>query len=248
MTRALLDRYWVGHPAVVEVDCGGGPAFVGPVAAALRGRADRAFVLMLDDYALCGPVNGEAVGRATDVVRRDDSVGMCALGWYPSARRERRRADAGVDELIGAPVLLQAAVWRRQWFLELAEAVGPEAGAWGFEGLATQAAKRRRVHVCGPRMKPPAWVGGPLVDGFDKSDWAVPYHNLMHRGRAAREHEGFLRDEGFSFPAEGLGDSIASVVEAAGIGSMVRAVERMTGRPCGCAGRRRWVNERVPYR
>jgi len=98
------------------------------------------------------------------------------------------------------------------------------------------------------RMAAPKWVGGTLVDGFEKGDWAVPYHNLMHRGQVAREHEGFLRAEGFAFPAEGLGDSIANVVEATGLGVMARVVERVTGRPCGCEARRRRMNERVPYR
>jgi len=45
----------------------------------------------------------------------------------------------------------------------------------------------------------------------------------------------------------GLGDVVAAVAERTGVAAVARTVERITGKPCGCAGRRRRLNEAVPF-
>src|SRR5882724_75667 len=152
VSRRLLDRYWTRHPDVVEVDLGVRRAFVGPVAEMLRGRGEEAFVLMLDDYGVCGAVKTKAVSRAAELMDRDPSIGLFALGWYPAARREVHRDFDDVEVLTGAPVLLQAGIWGGAWFVDLADGGGGEAGAWGFEGRATQALKRFPRTICAMRM------------------------------------------------------------------------------------------------
>ena len=56
---------------------------------------------------------------------------------------------------------------------------------------------------------------------------------------------------GFGIPgldpsAKGLGDVVAAVAEVTGVAAVARTVERVTGRPCGCAERRRALNEAFP--
>lgn len=56
---------------------------------------------------------------------------------------------------------------------------------------------------------------------------------------------------GFGIPGidpnvRGLGDVIAAVAEVTGAAAVTRTVERVTGKPCGCAERRRRLNEAVP--
>jgi hypothetical protein len=36
------------------------------------------------------------------------------------------------------------------------------------------------------------------VDETDKRHWALPYHNLMHRGRPSARHQQFLAERGLS--------------------------------------------------
>lgn len=48
-------------------------------------------------------------------------------------------------------------------------------------------------------------------------------------------------------PSRGLGDTIAKVTRATGIERAVKAVERLTGIPCGCERRRATLNRAVPY-
>lgn len=49
-------------------------------------------------------------------------------------------------------------------------------------------------------------------------------------------------------PARGLGDTIERVLDATGIGPAAkRIIRRVTGKPCGCAKRRDWLNRLVPY-
>jgi hypothetical protein len=242
----LLERYWAGHPQVKKVPMNGGP-WLGPVVEALREESDDLFVLMLDDYAICGDVKAGMVERAKEVMLRDRSIGLFPLCWYPASRRGARAGENGIVTLGGAPVLLQAGIWRREWFLELAAGIDPRASASGFEAAATQIVRKGGRDICAFDMDAPQWVGGSLVDGFDKAEWPVPYHNLMHRGQPALEHEKFLRSEGYRFPARGLGDSIARIAEATGIGAVARMVEQVSGQPCGCEGRREKLNEWMPY-
>ncbi len=48
-------------------------------------------------------------------------------------------------------------------------------------------------------------------------------------------------------PARGLGDSIARAFTALGADRIVKALERATGRPCGCKRRQAKLNELLPY-
>jgi hypothetical protein len=57
---------------------------------------------------------------------------------------------------------------------------------------------------------------------------------------------------GFGIPGidpnvRGLGDVVAAVAERTGVAAVARSVERITGKPCGCADRRRRLNEAVPF-
>ena len=56
---------------------------------------------------------------------------------------------------------------------------------------------------------------------------------------------------GFGIPGldpsvKGLGDVVAAVAEVTGVAAVARTVESVTGRPCGCAERRRALNEAFP--
>ena len=46
----------------------------------------------------------------------------------------------------------------------------------------------------------------------------------------------------------GLGDVVERFTEATGIKAAVKAVEHLTGVPCGCDGRRDWLNRVVPFK
>jgi len=47
----------------------------------------------------------------------------------------------------------------------------------------------------------------------------------------------------YAGPSRGLGDTVAKLAEATGIAAVARTVERVTGRPCGCAQRRAALNK-----
>lgn len=266
ISLTLLHRYWADHPIAhvlhhavaprrepgdrVELhDCGSDASrWVGNVVRFLEGQTDELFLLMLDDYGLCGPAQVETISSAVRLMEADRGVGLFPLSWYPARQRVARGGWPGVETLIGAPILLQAAIWRRDAFLELARPMDPRTSPHGFERLATQRAKGREIEICGVQIPPPRWVGGPFVDGFDKRDWPLPYHNLMHAGRLEPRHEPFLRAEGFAPPAQGLGDTIERLARITGIANLAKRVGDLTGRDCGCEGRRQTLNRWVPYK
>lgn len=263
---ALLRRYWPDHPPVHVLYGGVKPSvygegtslhvaaptdvfpWLGPIRSFLRDRNEDLVLLILDDYALCGPAKTGIIARAAQMMREEPSIGLFPLCWHPAAQRTPRAGRPGIETLTGTPVLLQAAIWRRSWFLQLAEGMDDATSPWSFEAMATQRAKVHRAEICAAQMPPPRQVRGHFIDGLDKSDWPLPYHNLMHRGEPAIEHEAFLRREGFAFPARGLGDSVARITQATGIATVVDRISQATGRDCGCGGRRGLLNRVAPYR
>jgi len=52
--------------------------------------------------------------------------------------------------------------------------------------------------------------------------------------------------EHYDGPCRGLGDRVAAVAAVTGIAAVARTVERVTGRPCGCAARRAALNAALP--
>lgn len=274
ISAALLGRYWPGHPPLHVLhyrvapridgahlhDCGSQEQspWLATLCTFLRGLTDELFLLLLDDYAMCAPARVGVIDAAAQLLRVDPAVGMFALSWYPARLRTIRASCSSALSpqhsalsfvtLTGAPILLQAAIWRRDWFLELADRIDPRAGPWGFEAAATQIAKQIPRDICAADIPEPAYLGGDLVDAFDKIDWPLPYHNLMHRGQPQLQHEPFLRREGFSFPSRGLGDTLARLARATGAAQAVQTLAQMSGRDCGCDRRRQTLNEWMPYR
>jgi hypothetical protein len=213
----------------------------------LRTRAEDVFLLLLDDYALCGPPRRDVIANATKLLSDDPRVGFFPLCWYPASSRSPRAGRPGIVTLGRCPILLQAGLWRRDGFLRLAARMSDNTSPWGFESAGTQLARDLSMEVCAADIPDPAYVGGHLLDAFDKRDWPLPYHNLMHAGKPEVGHDDFLRHEGFDVPSRGLGDAIAKVARATGADRVAGAIERVTGRPCGCERRRRALNERVPF-
>lgn len=262
-TAALLGRHWPDHPPVHVLHYEVRPRIEGAVlhdmgrqsdwpwlatlTRFLRTRGEDVFLLLLDDYALCGPPRRDVVAAGMALLQTDPSVGLLPLSWYPASSRAPRPNCPGIVTLGPAPILLQAGLWRRDWFLELSEGMHPGTSPWGFESAATQRAKQLPRQVCAADIPNPAYVGGHLIDGFDKRDWPLPYHNLMHAGQPEPRHDDFLRSEGFAARSRGAGDTIARITRATGIDRVAHAVERLTGRPCGCGKRRDELNRRLPY-
>lgn len=264
ITLALLQRHWPDHPLVhvlhhskapkhsatkVQLHDRGpdGTRWLGNITTFLQTQSEELFLLLLDDYALCGEVKANFIAGAIELMKLDATVSVFPLCWYPAADREARPGWDTIDTLVRAPVLLQAAIWRRSWFLELAEGLDERTSPWGFEALATRKARSKPMRICAARMPTPRYRGGHLIDGFDKTDWPLPYRNLMHRGKPERMHEAFLGKEGFAFPSMGLGDTVARITEATGIAQVARRITRATGHDCGCQKRREALNRVVPY-
>lgn len=244
ISAAMLAKRWPAHPPLCVLHHEARPSiehaclhFAGAQSSVswlramtefLRSRDEPRFLLLLDDYAVCSSPDFDAITRAERLIAEDPAAGMHALCWYPGSALRR-------------PVLLQAAIWDREWFLKLAAAVHPDCSPWGFEGAATQAAKLnpRTIHV--PAIDAlPGKGSGRFIDGLDKSNWPLPYHNLMHRGQWAPEHIDWLIEQKVDFPSRGLGDVLAKIFRATGL-------DHLSPKNCGCAERREKLNEIAPF-
>ena len=47
--------------------------------------------------------------------------------------------------------------------------------------------------------------------------------------------------------SKGLGDTIEKITTATGIKTVVEAISKVTGTPCGCSKRKEVLNKAVPY-
>jgi hypothetical protein len=56
------------------------------------------------------------------------------------------------------------------------------------------------------------------------------------------------RCEHYEGPARGAGDLVEKAARLTGIKAAVKAVERVTGKPCGCAQRRAELNSAIPFK
>ena len=52
--------------------------------------------------------------------------------------------------------------------------------------------------------------------------------------------------ESYAGPCRGLGDRVAAVASFTGIAAAAKTLERVTGKPCGCAARRAALNAAMP--
>ena len=47
---------------------------------------------------------------------------------------------------------------------------------------------------------------------------------------------------------DGLGDVVYGAAKATGVNAVMRVVEKVTGKDCGCAKRRKRLNKAVPFK
>jgi hypothetical protein len=217
---ALLDRRWPDHPPVDvirherEVDAPAsvrqfyaGPqaelTWVGAVARYLEHEnRDELFLLMLDDYAMCGPVKRGALDLALALMRDDASVASYLLTWMGAPERHPFPGRPGTilfprwDYTFN----LQAAIWRRSTFLRILRGCGMDVSIGTVENVGTDVFNARELDTekaAGADVPEPP-NPGLFLDGVDKDGWVVPYHNLVHRGALDARHAGFLAAEGLA--------------------------------------------------
>lgn len=160
---------------------------------------DTLVLLMLDDYAACEPVKQDRVRAATRAMLADTSLAVCYLTWHQTPAIDN---DGTVCR--HAPwaysVNTQAALWRRDTLLAVLRACGRTSierfeldGSRWFNAVDGRLGAACRV----PTKDPP--VRSDCLDETDKTDWAIPYHNLMRRGGADPRWRDWCRQNGVRF-------------------------------------------------
>ena len=122
-------------------------AWLQAMMAAVRQFGEPTFLLLLDDYGLCGSPQVDRIMEAVSLVTCNPPIGMFALCWYPAGHRHS--LTPGIVRLERTPVLLQAAIWRADWFLALGESVEPQMLAVGVRGGRDASGEAHSsVHLC----------------------------------------------------------------------------------------------------
>jgi hypothetical protein len=218
-TLALLDEFWPQHPPVdlLHYDCR--PAEQEGVSRFYLGSQDEVtwtdglaryltryhdddlLLLMLDDYGLSAPPNLAAIIAAQRAMLADPQIANVHLTWQP-AQPKSPHGDLLLLPQWAYSVNTQAALWRRDLLLA-ALIAHPHVGSDQFELSGSQwfnQTQFERYAHCQVAMPEPPQPSG-YVDETDKRLWALPYHNLMHRGRPCERHRQFLADRGLAVDA-----------------------------------------------
>lgn len=212
----LLRRAWPGCPEIDLIHYDDSPPelpgcrrfWCGPSATAWTDglsnyladfNRDALVLLMLDDYAACGPVKQDRIRAAARAMLHDTSLAVCYLTWHQTTAIDN-------DGIISrqAPwaytVNTQAAIWRRDVLLTTLRACGRTsieqfelAGSRWFNESKGVLGGACRV----PCQDPPEF--SHCLDETDKTDWALPYHNLMRRGGADPRWRNWCRQNGVRF-------------------------------------------------
>jgi SAM-dependent methyltransferase len=213
ITLRLLQQYWPDHPpidvvfyevappdfngACFPVGCQADISWTTGLATYLRRHnKNQLLLLMLDDYGLCGPVNRLAIREAAREMLSDPAIANAHLTWQPVTPKQPR------GPLLQLPrwsysINTQAALWRRDLLLEvLMRHADASIERFELEGSKWFNAERFdcEIHCQVPIPEPDR--PSECVDATDKSYWAFPYHNLMHRGAPNSVHVAFLAEHG----------------------------------------------------
>jgi Galactosyltransferase len=215
---ALLDRYWPDHPPVDVIRHERELAAPGAVCQHYAGpqsqltwveamawylehhNRDELVLLMLDDYALCGPPKREGYAAALEVMRADPGVASYLLTWMgaPEKGPYPGRPDTILFPRWAYTVNLQAAIWRRASLLRILKACGMKVNIDTVEIAGTKYFNEREFDTetaVGANVAEPP-NPSLFLDGVEKDGWVLPYHNLVHRGVVDGRHAEFLRREG----------------------------------------------------
>ena len=218
VTTSLLDRYWPGRPSVDVLCYENMPPERDRVTRLRMGEqqrmswcqtlanylqehnADELVLLMLDDYGVCSPVKTDAIQAAERTMLADTRIANIHFTWQPINSKVSRQT------LLRLPrwdytVNTQAALWRRSVLLEILQ-IHASATIEEFELEGSRWFNRERFERyehCQVMMPEPRNPSG-FVDETEKTHWAIPYNNLMRRGRRDPRHVAFLASHGLDIP------------------------------------------------
>src|SRR6185312_8571392 len=147
ISAQLLAKHWPNHPPLHVAHHAKRPdvlnatfhamgeqaevSWTEGLARAVREAASDTFLLLLDDYALSQRPDTAFIHRAESMM---GSAVMFQL--WPHSFGEP--VAPGIERRMRPAMLLQPAIWRSEFFLSIAEAVGP-VNPWIFEVEATRA-------------------------------------------------------------------------------------------------------------
>ena len=222
----LLAKYWPGHPPIdllcLEtrpqapnaniIQLGQEINYLWPArfAAYLEHHSRDELVLIIqDDYGLFQPPRLDVIQRGIEVMQSHPECLIFHLTWQPTGHYADPRNDGkhplpGVDNVQIMPrwafsVNTQAALWRRADLLQIIKAIPLSVDIWSAE-QSWSGWFNDNLWPRGKRMF--SWAfpdppnGGAFVDGVDKSQWAIAYHNLYNHGNFDPRHYEFLKREG----------------------------------------------------
>lgn len=216
-TLNLLRRYWDDHPPVDVLHYERQPPEFDRVTRLYMGNQsqmpwsrtltsylemynhDQLVMLMLDDYGLCRPADRASIRMAQAHMLADPSIGNVHMTWQPANPKKPNGPLLQLPKWAYS-VNTQAALWRRDLLLYVLKHHGDTTiEQFELDGSAWFNAHRfdQDAHCQVPIPEPS--MPSSFVDETDKTHWALPYHNLMRRGRIDQRHASFLSNHGVQF-------------------------------------------------
>jgi len=216
-TLKMLDKYWPNHPSVTVIHYGNPPQVEGVelfaagrqnmvswadgLVAYLRSTPAETFYLLLDDYALCAPVQDGNLRFAETTMHNRLDIGCVYLtGMHPNCRESSTISDR-LHTYAAWPYAfhLQAALWRRTSLLRILSACpGKNAGDTELAGSAHHNRALHHAEILAGFIDANTGNQSLFLDESSKTNWTLPYHNLVRGGAVDKRHTAYLQEHGMT--------------------------------------------------
>ncbi len=189
-TIPALEKYWPCHPSLTV-----GKSKAMDLPARMLEDIDTLdcefVVVACEDFRLSAPVKQREFDLCLDAMRNNLLAISCSLTWEPSDIGIYHCPKISISECLqriptewNVAINFQMRIWRRELLMKILASIPPGTSNVALEPLAT---KNFRKLFPNYLVLTYAFPNPPkpktFVDNVDKSQWIIPYQNLVHAGQ-----------------------------------------------------------------
>lgn len=180
---AAIERWWPDHPGInisPKID-----RQKEQLLETFRGINEPYAILLFSDYRVCGPVKTLRLAECMNWMRRHPECISCSLTWEPVSKEPYDGFELLPPYNFAWPYAIngQARIWNVELLRKLLLELRDDYDELNVEQELGRVFANWENPVAVSYPIPAPHDINSMVDCNDKSEWIIPYHNIMHNGR-----------------------------------------------------------------